>query len=120
MSYARDFYLGKKARHVGSNGAGLKTNRECLDPRLYASKAFAAGQIVLVPSAMPDVDTIPRSSQPSCKLGRGGAMIALRGIGDGELLTLEGGDDEEYDEWELDTETGEMVKVGGGLGGGKA
>lgn len=44
------------------------------------------------------------------------ALVALRKIAKGEPLAVgvgEDSDEEEYEEWELDPETGEMFKVEG-------
>ena len=125
ISYARDFYLGSAASVPAKAGAGsaggtaspmcgVKTNDETLDPRMFAARRFKAGEVVL--EELPDAE-LPRADDPNCafaELDDGSeALVALRRIHQDEPLTVGVGEesDGEYEVWELDPETGEMVRV---------
>jgi hypothetical protein len=137
VSYARDFFLPETEAAGatvgdGSAGAGAgavvagdsalpdKDNApDSLDPRLSARRAFRQGETVLCGEELPDELSIPCALQPSCELvaeaegGDGGmALVALRAIVAGEPLSIAVAPGEEYEEWELDPATGEMVLVG--------
>jgi len=119
MSYARDFYLSGAAASTGSTmGDGAaKTNDDTLDPRMYAARNFKAGEVVMLEDALPDGD-LPRSSDANCSMAvlddESEALVAVCKIVKGQPLTVGLGDDsdaDEYEAWELDPVTGEMVKL---------
>jgi hypothetical protein len=103
--------ISASATQPSPNIPGGKTNDECLDPRLYASRAFSKGHVVLDAKSMPDEDIIPVSRDPSCKLDPRRGLIALRNMAEGDIVCVEGDEEGEFEEYELDTETGEMVRV---------
>jgi hypothetical protein len=133
ISYARDFYLESDAHAAekqeqeqerdGDDGAdgSFKTNDpDSLDPRMYAAHDFDAGDVVLMEDELPDGGSIPRSLQPNCELveakleGREQiVLLALVPIASREPLTIALSPDEEgeYERWELDTATGDMVRL---------
>ena len=115
ISYARDFYLPGAQRETGGDDG--KTNDDVLDPRMYATRNFKPDEIILTEDDLPDAE-FPRSADPNCSMAMldddSEALVSLRRIKKGEPLTIGMGDEsdaDEYEEWELDPETGEMVKV---------
>ena len=126
ISYARDFYLPTVCRPGAAGGAAGKggeataedkTNDATLDPRLFAARAFRAMEVVLRGDELPDGE-LPCAAEPNCSLAElddgSDALVALQRIRKGEPLTVGVGEDEsegEYEEWELDPETGEMYRV---------
>lgn len=117
ISYARDFYLPGAQRETEAGGDGDKGNDDVLDPRMYAKRNFKPEEIILTEDDLPDAD-FPRSADPNCSMAvlddDSEALVSLRRIAKGEPLTIGVGDEsdaDEYEEWELDPETGEMVKV---------
>ena len=114
ISYARDFYLGDNKKKKAD---GEKTNDETLDPRMFAARNFKAMEVVLREDELPDAE-MPRSADPNCSMAEldddSFALVSIRAVKTGEPLTIgvgEDSDDDEYEEWDLDPETGEMVKV---------
>jgi len=116
ISYARDFYLDDKKKKSAARH-GEKTNDQTLDPRMFASKNFKAMEIVMREEDLPDAD-LPRSGDPNCSLAELDdetlALVSIRNIKKNEPLTVGVGDesdDDEYEAWDYDPATGEMVKV---------
>ena len=112
--------------HSGSGGGGgrcgseaIKTNSAAsIDPRLFAATDIDEGQVALEEDDLPD--TVPRSHEPNTELCVAEVdgvemvvLLALRFICKGEPLSvaLEVGEEGEYEEYELDLVTGEMVAV---------
>lgn len=117
ISYARDFYLPGTQRESQTGCDGGKTNDDGLDPRMYATRNFRPGETILTGDDLPDAE-FPRSAAPNCSMAvlddDSEALVSLRRIIKGEPLTIGMGDEsdpDEYEEWELDPATGEMVKV---------
>ena len=82
---------------------------------MFAKKDAAAGSVLLRGDEIPE--QLPHSLEPNCDVveeeGEDGehVLVALRAVSAGEALTVAAGEDEEYDEWEMDPSTGEMVRV---------
>lgn len=74
-------------------------------------------------------EQLPQSVEPNCDVveeeGDDGehVLVALRAVFAREALAVAAGENEEYDEWEMDPSTGEMVRIenddGEGSGGGE-
>jgi hypothetical protein len=132
ISYARDFYLDSseddedededgdgqndedEAGEADASGA-LKANApDTLDPRMRAKQDTAAGGTLLRGEEIPE--GLPCSVEANCEIFEEGeqaerVLVALRAVCVGEALTIAAREDEEYDEWELDPNTGEMVRI---------
>ena len=103
----------------GGVGADFKTNDEALDPRLIAQWMVLTGDVAVDEEDLPE--QLPRSRDPNCELVAAEidgeervVMLALRDIFIGEPFSIaveEGDDESDLEEWELDTETGEMTRV---------
>lgn len=123
ISYARDFYLDSdedseedESEDGGTSARNaLKANApDTLDPRMRAKQDTAAGAALLRGEEIPE--GLPRSLEPNCEIIEEGqqeerVLVALRAVRAGEALAIAAREDEEYDEWELDPSTGEMVRV---------
>jgi hypothetical protein len=125
ISYARDFYL------PGNNPASdttevdiptandYKTNDTTLDPRLIATTMVYSGELAVAEEDLPS--DLPRSRDPNCELcvclvngEEQMVMLATRDIYIGEPFTIkveEDENEEDMEEWELNTTTGEMVRI---------
>ena len=116
MSYARDFRFDGDGE--GGTATG-KTNDSRLHPALFASHDMESGQIALREEDIPECQ-LPHSAKPNCELAmveidgsEQTALLALRDIAEGEVLSVAPEDGDAYEEWELDPVTGEVVKVDG-------
>eukprot|EP01043_Picozoa_sp_COSAG02_P021031 COSAG02_NODE_1055_length_14928_cov_67.022726_10_plen_423_part_00 len=139
ISYARDFYLDDEDDVYGDEGEdgenddsedsddnvgedngtcakdALKANApDTLDPRMRAKQDTAAGDTLLRGEEIPE--GLPCSLEANCEIVEEGehgnrVLVALRAVSTGEALAIAAREDEEYDEWELDPNTGEMVRV---------
>ncbi len=124
ISYARDFYLNDEDDDsdddvVEDGGTcardALKANApDTLDPRMRAKQDTAAGATLLRGEEIPE--GLPCSLEANCEVVEKGehaerVLVALRAVSAGEALAIAPREDEEYDEWELDPNTGEMVRV---------
>lgn len=128
ISVARDFYLDgdddededeeggdpHEDEEGGATGT-LKANApDTLDPRMRAKQDTAAGAILLRGEQIPE--GLPCSREPNCKLIEESeqdepVLVALRAVSVGEVLAIAANANAEYDEWELDPNTGEVVRV---------
>ena len=96
---------------------GVQSNApDRLDPRMFAKRTVGPGAILLHGEQLPE--DLPRSRDPNCELVDGEedgeeelVLVALRAVAAGEPLTVAAGADGEYEEWELDPATGEVVRV---------
>ena len=85
---------------------------EVVDPRAsMAVKDFEEGNVVLSGDEIPD--DLPRSLDPTCALVLSEGVAILRALGPiqaGQVFSILPDDDEEYEEVEVDLETGEMIR----------
>merc|ERR1711924_123830 len=93
--------------------SGVKSNTaDGLDPRLIARESHNPGDVVLEESEMPD--QLSFSEKPNCEIREDDdcvAMVAVRAISAGEVLSIAVEGNEEYEEWELDPASGLMSKI---------
>lgn len=81
---------------------------------MRAKQDTAAGGTLLRGEEIPE--GLPCSVEANCEIFEEGeqaerVLVALRAVCVGEALTIAAREDEEYDEWELDPNTGEMVRI---------
>jgi hypothetical protein len=103
----------------GGDGGGLKTNDKTLDPRLIAKTMIYNGELAVAEEDLPD--DLPRSRAPNCELcvceidgEEQMVMLATRDIYIGEPFSIkveEDEDENDMEEWELNTITGEMIRI---------
>eukprot|EP00035_Acanthoeca_spectabilis_P005487 m.114283 g.114283 ORF g.114283 m.114283 type:complete len:464 (+) comp13048_c0_seq1:1681-3072(+) len=114
VSFARDWYDG--ALPPPPAPGGEKRNDCELDPRLYAPCDLDEGDIALDSADVPE--SLPRATDPNCEVVGAEVdgevevvLMALRPIAEGEPLTVAPDSDGEYEEVEVDLETGELVRL---------
>ena len=111
MSYARDFYLPGKERE---REIAPKSNVD----GVYALRSVPKGGVVLESSEIPDCDFHVSEDDPNVEFGQdenaNEVLIALRDVVQGEILTMGIDEDGEYEEYDFDPATGQMVKVDAG------
>ena len=94
--------------------AELDNASETVDPRIIANDNFDRGMIPLRGDGIPN--ELPRSLHPNCELVEDEdyegtlCLRALEGIAIGEVLCILPSDDEEYEEVEVDLNTGEVCR----------
>ena len=92
----------------------LGNANEQIDPRVISKRSWKKNEIVVRgEDRMPPDTCIPRSHEPNCELVQvEGTCLALRALVDipeGGVFCILPEDDEEYEEVEVDLETGELV-----------
>ena len=96
------------------NIEGEYNGDEVVDPRAIAAKDFVEGDVVLRGDAIPD--DLPRALDPTCALilnddDDEAVLRALGTIRIGQVFSILPDDNEDYEEVEVDLETGEIMRV---------
>lgn len=95
------------------NIEGEYNGDEVVDPRAIATIDFVEGDVVLLGDAIPD--DLPRALDPTCALVLNNdnetILRALGPIRVGQVFSVLPDDDEDYEEVEVDLETGEIIRI---------
>jgi hypothetical protein len=115
IAISNDIQKGDNLSIAEDNIEGEHNGAEEVDPRAMAEADFRTGDIVLRGDDIPE--DVPRSMNPTCALllddDNEAILQALVPIQEGEIFSILPDDDEEYEEVEVDPETGELIRVDG-------
>jgi hypothetical protein len=115
IAISNDIRIGDNLCISEDNIEGEYNGAEEVDPRAIAASDFRTGDIVLRGDAIPD--DVPRSMHPTCALmlddDNEAILQALVHIQEGEIFSILPDEDEEYEDVEVDLETGELIRVQG-------